>query len=485
MPAMTAIQLDLRSVAAKPAAMGPLLALDFGTAFSKAAVAFDRSGGPITALRLGDVARPLDQAMPGNPYVLASCIYLEEDRFLFGAQAYARSQSATGKQRRLDSLKLLFNRDDLGTLATHTVPLLANSSPAARREFSFKEYDLALLYLAFLTAMAGQAAVAEGLPQYLPRRFAVPGWSPDRLHRYAGMIARMLAAAQILADSLAAHWHAGVDIADARAALDAVAATPVLPMQLIDQGLHEATAAGACVFNKRWRKPHILCVVDIGAGTVDSAAFLVFKHLLQPFQPFRITQIKNTACGYEQAGDALDDALMALAFRQAGFDADDPMRARRRDAVRRRIREQKEALFKPPFAVDIDIAPGITETVIQANFLADPAVTAIAQGWRETFRASIAAIGPALFDNHGRTVDVYLTGGGANLPFALAMTDEKILVGGKKLKLERIVGPPDWMRALNAPWIDHFSQLAVALGATRPDIPEGAGSFLPAALNLK
>jgi molecular chaperone HscA len=476
---MSRFKLDLTALEGKPRKHRALMALDFGTAFSKASVILDRDGSEVRILPLGRIAARASFQAQDNPYLLHSSVFVSDGRFLFGPRAYAESLAAPSSRARFDSPKTLFNTDDFERIGMAPVPEEIVPGP-----IRFRHLELVLLYLAFLTATASEALEAAGLPRHLPRRYAVPGWTGKRPATYAEDMRIMLASAQVLADTFRGRWHTGLALAEARAALDTLfEIEDELPLDLVAEGLDEATAAGVSIFNPAWRSPKIFMIVDVGAGTADLAAFLVYKHSSLPFKSrFRIAQLEGTSRGYDKAGNALDRQLAHLALGKAGIWPGDPRRRAAERSVLRQVREAKEALFRPPFLVEIAATRDDAAAVSLKELLESPEVRTMADGLRQVFREAVEAIGANPFLRYGNELHVYLTGGGASLPFVTALTEESIVVAGRKLNIIRHLEPPDWIGKSGAEWVRYFSQLAVVIGAPLPGIPEGVGPYVPKAL---
>ncbi|MEZ5773306.1 MAG: hypothetical protein R3D33_00950 [Hyphomicrobiaceae bacterium] len=473
------LELDLSALKPLKGRQAPLLAFDFGTAFSKVAVILDRKGGEELPLPVGRIAARGQSRQLQNPYILASTIFVKDGVMLFGPRAYEEGIRAGEGRARFESPKSLFNSDDLEAAAGRT--LGADVVPG---DIGFTALELAQLYLAYLTAIASEALEERGQPRHIERRYAVPGWTPERARGYARAISTLLANAQILADTLRDRWHDGLPLALAREALDALAdmdADP--PRHLVAEGLAEATAAGNSIFNPRWRKPKLFVVVDVGAGTVDMAGFLVFKHRIITLTGFRVAQLEGTARGYELAGNALDEAFVALALVKAGIAPGDPEHAKASRALARQKRELKESLFQPPYEVEVAVSRDEVVTVSRDELLASPAVVALAEGLRQEYRKVVEAIGAGPFERYGHELNVHLTGGGSRLPFVESLVDEAFEIGGRKLRIIAQSGPPDWVEAADVDWLRDYPQLAVAIGAARPTVPEGAGPYTPEGLH--
>src|SRR5690606_8737495 len=96
--------------------------------------------------------------------------------------------------------------------------------------YKLTQGDLLRVYLAYLTDMANQALATwhvgdEGVGRYVRRRFARPCWpNPDQAQWADQLMKRMLAEAQILADTFSDRWSGGLSVAEIKAALNKVQA---------------------------------------------------------------------------------------------------------------------------------------------------------------------------------------------------------------------------------------------------------------------
>jgi molecular chaperone DnaK (HSP70) len=449
-----------------------LLALDFGTSFSKACV---KRGEEIIPLDLGVSAGGGRVAQP-NPYVLVSTVFVRDGRFLFGPTAYEASLTAPEGRRRFDSPKLMFNRENLSslkqTVGEDTVP----------GDIKFTQWDIILLYLAYFTAMVENALERKGVGGDVPRRYTVPGWAPVRAEMYSRALRELLGRAHILAGVFRNQWGDGIPVRDARKSIDDVGKLKTIPNGLIKEGLHEATAAGLCALNKRWQKDRLFIVMDIGAGTTDFAAFVLYRSRRDEERDFHFAQIRGTDVGVDQAGSVLDEALLKLALDKSILDE---RRIRAAEiSLRRQITESKEAIFREPFYVDLKLDRRIVETVERDELLNSRPVIEMRNRIAGSFRTVINAIGVGALSKYEYAVDVYLTGGGAGLPFAGDLVSGYAVDGRKKLQVKRHEGAPGWMRESGESWLPYFSQLAVAIGAVvQNDLPGEVGPYSGASLN--
>ncbi|MGA7329999.1 MAG: hypothetical protein WBX25_37325 [Rhodomicrobium sp.] len=471
------LNLDLTSLKAHANFSAGLLALDFGTAFSKACVRKGGFGGSVVPLELGLISGGSSgsSAQP-NPYVLASTIFVDEGRFLFGPSAYSAGLNAPAGRRRFDSPKLLFNKDDLSALMEK--PVSSDMVPGA---VTFTEYDLILLYLGYFTSMVGSALQRYDLNRHLPRRFAVPGWTPFRAKRYAAQLFELLASAQVLADTFGGRWEQGLPIEDVRKAIDQILDLSVeqLPLKLVDMGMHEASAAGACIFNPRWRTPRLFIVIDVGAGTIDFGGFVLFRPLPRRDQNFKLAQLRDTSLAVEYGGNYIDECLTEIAIQKSS--APEHQRSATFRSLRRQARESKEALFRDGY-IDLEIIRTEGITIYLDDLLNSQNIKYMEKTLKSTFEDLIGRIGIPAFERHSYHAEVYITGGGARLPFVSAMLETPFRYDRRSLKFTKYLEAPKWMAESNAEWLPYFSQLAIAIGATSEEVPDDAGPYSSAAL---
>jgi molecular chaperone DnaK (HSP70) len=147
------------------------LCIDFGTAYSKAAVA------PTGAWSRFDPAtvRPLMlSAESQNAFLLDSAVFVDEDRVLFGRAALNEAdEQADNKRAALRSFKTLLSVSDLDRALNTNAP--ATIDP--HRVFQMR--DLIVLYLAYLLASIERAIQTDPILAQggtFTRRYAAPAW---------------------------------------------------------------------------------------------------------------------------------------------------------------------------------------------------------------------------------------------------------------------------------------------------------------------
>ena len=147
------------------------LCIDFGTAYSKAAAA------PAGAWSRFDPAsvRPLmlgGAEAAGNPFLLDSAVFVDDERVLLGRLAVARADELAGSKRSaLKSFKTLLSVSDLDRALNTNAP----GSIDPHRIFQMR--DLIVIYLAYLLASIDRAAAQDPMlarAESIAHRYAAP-----------------------------------------------------------------------------------------------------------------------------------------------------------------------------------------------------------------------------------------------------------------------------------------------------------------------
>ncbi|MBS0385246.1 MAG: rod shape-determining protein, partial [Proteobacteria bacterium] len=276
------------------------LCIDFGTAFSKAAVAPSDSWshfepGLVRPLMLGG------EDEGANTFLLPSAVFVDDGRILFGPAAIARAAALADKKRAaLKSFKTLLGVSDLDRALNTGLP--ASIDP--HRQFSMG--DLITLYLAYLGASIDRAIASDPVLERfaaLNRRYAAPAWrSGDSTGLHAvvmGVFGQAEAVQDLIGRSILAAG--GVPIETARAALaKARASDRVAEMGLI----FEATAAAAYTSVGLEVEAPALIIADMGAGTTDIAVLARVGARIEELAEARLT--------LKQAGDYIDSVIANL-----------------------------------------------------------------------------------------------------------------------------------------------------------------------------
>lgn len=462
------VELDLGCLEATADASA-VLCIDFGTAFSKAAIW--RSGATIPV--------PLDLiggADPGRTGVLLeSAAYISGGRIYFGPSAVERFRLEDAPDRELFSSPK--------ELLTHDAARLDVERP--RKEVDptrrFTSRTLLTLYLGYLTAVAC-AVLPDGISRTVKRRYAAPGWDDvqaDTASKNMGLAARslgdLLVDAQILADTIdIADWRVGLDIETALA-LDASIqqhrsgrSTKIYPF--IERAVLEAVAAGSGIRDRFINKRPQVLVVDVGAGTTDIG---VFKYVNAPSGNGVVAPYAGGMRAVRTAGNALDEALIGLAQQKVGLAADSDRSRRFKRRLSDVVRGAKATLCDTG-EVEIDI-PDFPKTKIE---LPEFAQTPIVSHYLTEFKGAVVKAldgSGASFRSFSDDSVVVFTGGGGSLPFLREIFHKKpvdLASGPAYFLIDDAV--PEWVGRTLPDVSQVFPQVAVATGGCSPYLPEEA-----------
>ena len=242
------------------------LCIDFGTAYSKAAVA------PTGAWSRFDPAsvRPLMLSAEGqNAFLLDSAVFVDEDRVLFGRAALNEADAqADNKRAALRSFKTLLSVSDLERALNTNAP--ATIDP--HRIFQMR--DLIVLYLAYLLASIERAITTDPILAQggtFARRYAAPAWRSGDSAGMHDVVVRLFGEAEAFRAAVGKRILSpdGISLRTISDALPkAMERAEALEMGLI----FEATAAAAYTSAGLEGSGSHIIVVDMGAGTTDIAA---------------------------------------------------------------------------------------------------------------------------------------------------------------------------------------------------------------------
>ena len=274
------------------------LCIDFGTAYSKAAVA------PTGAWSRFDPAsvRPLMLSADGqNTFLLDSAVFVDEDRVLFGRAALNEADAqADNKRAALRSFKTLLSVSDLDRALNTNAP--ATIDP--HRVFQMR--DLIVLYLAYLLASIERAITADPILAQggtFSRRYAAPAWRSGDSAGMHDVIVRLFGEAEAFRTAVGKRLLSpdGLSLRAISEALPkAMERAEALEMGLI----FEATAAAAYTSVGLEGSGSHMIVVDMGAGTTDIAA-------LARLGP-RTIKLPEARVTLKQAGDFIDRVICLL-----------------------------------------------------------------------------------------------------------------------------------------------------------------------------
>lgn len=443
-----------------------ILCLDFGTAFSKA-VATRGADEHLLALPLGRLAgEPSDLVYP-----VSSTLFITRRRILFGREAIETSlKYRTSGRKRFESPKQYISQGEIEQMERE-VDSAINPS-----KVDFTKSDLITMYLSFLTDLACSDLENRGISRYVQRRFAVPCWDSERVESAERAMARMLAEAQILADTFSGKWKGGLDIADVRAALDAVSGQDKLPDYLLcsdDRCVRETIAAASGSFRIGSGKRKLYMVIDVGAGTTDYELFVVVERAGRDDRP-RVFPIRNTNKTLRQAGDIVDEALLEYILEHEDVVRGTPQYDTNVSSLLLQIREHKETLFREG-SVTYALQNDKVGTVQKENFVQHRRMEAFSKRLRSRMAESIRQAEREWFGGRVARVDVVLTGGGAKLPMVQNLAKEPLDIGDSRVVVQLARDPSETDERLAE--IRHFfPQLAVGIGGAARELPNQKNS---------
>jgi molecular chaperone HscA len=442
-----------------------LLCLDFGTAMSKAfATAFPNK---YLDLELGTTAGK-------NGYPLPSSVFIGDDaKIYFGYEAIEMSQGLTDSGRqRLDSIKGWLSLRREGNLDSGACVLQKAMNPTP---FKLTQGDLIRIYLAYLTDISEISLVKHGLvePRYIKRRFARPCWPDVDQTKWAeSLMRKMLAEAQILADTFTGQWSGGIEVGYLKAAVEKIKELDKRPDYLIDEGIPEPVAVAAGAIANSHNRRDAFMVVDVGAGTTD---FGLFISTYKPINDeLRVFQIPESIRGLMQAGDKVDGLLHGFIAQRESVDPSDTAGELILADLSRRKRSLKETLFKTD-KLEYILADGTIGAISLEEFLSDERVVRFGQAVEDGFKKALEEVHETWLDwlsKEGVRLHVLLTGGSSSLPMMKSLGHGVIEVKGYKILRQAVYSEPEWMDDMPNELISVYPQLAVAIGGSAETIPE-------------
>ena len=451
-----------------------VLCVDFGTAFSKAALWDQRPALRQTETPI-PVPLPIGQGLSLDPLLVDSVVYVTHERVYFGSEAITQYERDSDPKRQLfDSPKEVLTLD-FSTLQ------FEKPSPECDPTGKFKKKDLLVLFLGYLTALSIRELQNLGHTEAVKRRFATPGWNDAQErsedNEYNEIIAQMrrfLAEAQILAETFEIDdWINGLSLAKAAHAISELTklSNAVLgDNQFVDRPVLEAAASASSIKEKLLNKRPQVMVVDVGAGTTDIG---VFKYVGSDENP-KFAAYTNGFAALRMAGKRLDEAFKSMVKLNLDIDSSSTAYSRLERNLARNIHEYKRALFeKGEVTVEVE---GLPDTVVTLDkFLA----TKIVQHFKSKFSEKIRLLlenadgaGGKSFTDVSTQNYVVFTGGGGALPFLREAFHGGVNVGTKKAYFEVIDPRPEWLADMGEAVQLVFPQISVSVGGASPDLPK-------------
>lgn len=439
------------------------MCLDFGTAMSKA-FAMQGENTPVE-LALGKRAG-------ASGYPVESSLFITDDGILhFGPQAieFGTAAAALGRSR-FDSPKARLSMGQ--QVDIHRAIIGKEINPIS--DIPMTEGELITLYLGYLTDLATSELEAQGFTRYCARRFARPCWSEERNKWAEPLLRRMLAQAQVLADTFHDQWQVGIPLFKAKVAMDKVRQLDTLPDYLLGNGIPEPVAAAASLMLSEEAQRELFLVVDVGAGTTDFGLFLLQHNPAKDVCLVRI--VPNTIKVLEQAGNRVDDLLKFYVLENEGIDKASPEGEHNLRFLQSTIRLQKETLFRDG-NVHVPLANGSIATIQIDKFLTNTRLMAFSDLLQRQVLDVLNATGDGFLDLMKEShLNVVLTGGGANLPMIQSLATGVIDVRGRRILRKSVPNVPAWIDEKYPQFTPQYSQLAVAIGGSNPELPSVAES---------
>lgn len=430
------------------------LCIDFGTAYSKAAVA------PSGAWSRFDPAavRPLMLNAEGqNAFLLDSAVFVDEDRVLFGRAALNEAdEQADNKRAALRSFKTLLSVSDLERALNTNAP--ATIDP--HRVFQMR--DLIVLYLAYLLASIERAIAADPTLSRggtFTRRYAAPAWRSGDSAGMHDVIVRLFGEAEAFR-AVVGKRILSPDGLSLRAISDALpkAMDHAEPLEM---GLvFEATAAAAYTSVGLEGSGSHMIVVDMGAGTTDIAA-------LARLGP-RTIELPEARVTLKQAGDFVDRVIANQVLESAKWAKRQDARTELWSTLMRQMGDIKEAIMADGRATLRNQGRSITLALRDVE--KDEDFRDFQKSLRQAYDHALAIVRDDARARGRSEVQAIAVGGGASSPFIQELIRRKMESSSPRV----IPRPatPDWAHAreFRGNLAPVFPQLAIAIGgALAPD----------------
>ena len=430
------------------------LCIDFGTAFSKAAVA------PAGAWSRFDPAavRPLMLSAEGqNAFLLDSAVFVDQDRVLFGRAALNEADAqADQKRAALRSFKTLLSVSDLDRALNTNAP--ATIDP--HRVFQMR--DLIVLYLAYLLASIERAIGVDPILAQggaFSRRYAAPAWRGGDSAGMHDVIVRLFGEAEAFRTVVGKRILSpdGLSLRTISDTLPkAMAQAETLEMGLI----YEATAAAAYTSVGLDGSGSHMIVVDMGAGTTDIAA-------LARLGP-RTIELPEARVTLKQAGDFIDRIIANRVLDTAKWAKRPEEKSELWAVLMRQMGDIKEAIMADGRATLRNQGRSITLSLKEVEKDAD--FRDFQKSLRQAYDHALAIVRDDARARGRSEVQAIAVGGGAAAPFIQDLIRRK--VESTRPRVIPRPATPDWAHAreFRGNLAPVFPQLAIAIGgALAPD----------------
>ncbi|WP_176079429.1 hypothetical protein [Paraburkholderia tropica] len=437
-----------------------LLCLDFGTAMSKAFAI--TAAGEHLDLELG-------KAAGREGYTLPSSVFIGDDGLAyFGFEAVDKSVSVLELGReRLDSIKSWLSFRDDGNPDSELLSKTYNPT-----DVKLTEGDLLRAYLAFLTDMTCISLRDWEISRYVKRRFARPcGKNAQQAKWVDDLMKRLLADAQVLADTFHGRWGGGVPVEQLKAAIEALRNLGSRPGYLVADGVPEPVAVAATPVEVSENRIDAYMVVDAGAGTTDFGLFFAMRkeNLEEP----RVFQVAPSILGLNYAGDRIDLLLQKFICDEESIDQTSMQGKMVALDLRRRIRVLKELLFVSG-ELDYVLADSTIGHIKRDDFCNWEQVQKFSERLEQGFRDALASVDVTYLDYLATDpvrLQVILTGGSSKLPMLASLGSGYVEVKGRKIQRTLVDATPEWIAQGGDEMQSIYPQLAVAIGGAAEELP--------------
>lgn len=430
------------------------ICIDFGTALSKASICLD----PLLPLEVGVKPLPIGAiSRAEHPLLTPSVLYVDQGRLYFGPAALDHARRGVDLARD----PLLSFKTVLGATDPHAA-LAQKLRPSMDPTGTFKARDALVLYLAFLDQLIREAIdLAPNIPNAVAnarRRYTSPVWRPgsgadktfEAIFNEAAAVSQRLGNLFLQPE--------GISIAQCKDALDKAAAAP--GNGLLETGIFEPHAAAATALAFTNAPTRYVMVFDMGAGTVDIAAFEFDERT----DPPALSEVKEARQCSALAGDEIDRILVELYLRKRGGEKNREDEVRLLKTAVLNARELKRELFTTG---KCSLKTGWMATTIRANeLMEDQNFRTYLGALRQTIAASLQRVVARAEANGGDVIDVVLAGGGSRLPFMVDLVKSAATLKPTNVQLR--VGPLSPINPLysgvDASLRDVFPQIAMSVG---------------------
>ena len=431
---------------------GWIVAVDFGTAFSKAAAVPSSSSG-LNAIRAARPLRVGEAAGATKAHFVPSALFLIDRAIYFGPEAVERAQrSNLSKREALQSFKMLLGTNDLANF------LPTKPSRRIDPEGAFTYRELITLFLAYFLGLVDQAfkedVVIDGGKAEV-WRYTRPGWFTDRTARDHELTVDLFTrAAGVRLGLPEKFWLRPLSYEDAHRALSQAGGTRAIA---VEAGVFEASAAAAAYLPDIAHKAWSMIVVDMGAGTTDFGSYMSLPGATGRPKLFSLDHTIAIA------GDDIDRSLLNVIISKAKSIKSERELGGLWRHLLPSIRARKEELFANG-ELRVEFYGHTVKCSIQ-DLQKSKDYRAIVDSIEKDFATVVSRTAKQAARNKLDETVVIATGGGARLPFIADMVRK---ASARRAAVRLRIAPPRPAWIEDADFRDEvglvFPQLAIAIG---------------------